>query len=119
MKVTVDGLLVASKLGQMNSEMGNFLMMGSESAQVSRIDLDETMRHFKRRAQEKDETLINRSGLGNSSTLFKHFQRLSGILLRSMPDSVPSLPPIIWTNPETRYPLPSPILTALKTNCMV
>lgn len=110
------GNIISGKLAQTNLDMGNLLVIGVAAEQVPPIDLDALMRQFRQRAQEKDETLLSRSRLSSASEFFKHYYRVSGLMLRALSDSTIAPSPVVWNNPEGRFPLPAPILTALQTN---
>jgi len=103
---------VCSKLGQLLPKRGNLLLIGVESSLLADYDLRATMLRIQQRAESNDSTVIHKHGFRDRSDFFQHYQRLSAILVRQIPlQASESL--LIWNNPQSKYPLPVKVYTAL------
>ena len=107
--------VIASKLAQMLPGMINLLVIGAEEATVRNVDIDAAITRLKQRAEAKDAYLLNRSGLDDLSKFFRRYDRLSGILLRSIQAHKAEQPAILWVNKAAKYPLPANLQTILKS----
>lgn len=103
---------VCSKLGQLLTQRINLLVVGVASPQLVPGDIQSIMLRIQQRAESNDASVVQRYGFRDRAEFFKHYQRLSSLILRATPlqsgDSV-----IIWENPQARYPLPAKVRTAL------
>jgi hypothetical protein len=106
--------IINSKLGQTVTGIPNLLLIGVEAALVDSLDVDAIMIQMKRRADAKDSLLFSRSGLRDAADYFRHYQRLSGVLLRSTQSQAGSNHSSLWLNKEARHPLPTNLQTILK-----
>ncbi len=106
--------IINSKLGQTVTGSPNLLLIGVEPDLVDSLDVGAVMTQLKRRADAKDSLLFSRSGLRDAADYFRHYQRLSGILLRSTQSQAGISPASLWTNKEARHPLPTNMQTILK-----
>lgn len=106
--------IINSKLGQTVTGSPNLLLIGVEPDLVDSLDVGAVMSQLKRRADAKDSLLFSRSGLRDAADYFRHYQRLSGILLRSMQSQAGISRSSLWINKEARHPLPTNLQTILK-----
>ena len=106
--------IINSKLGQTVTSSPNLLLIGVEPDLVDSLDVGAVMIQLKRRADAKDSLLFSRSGLQDAADYFRHYQRLSGILLRSTHSQAGASRSSLWMNKEARHPLPTNLQTILK-----
>lgn len=106
--------IINSKLGQTIASNPNLLLIGVEPDLVNSLDVGVVMTQLKRRADAKDSLLFSRSGLRDAADYFRHYQRLSGVLLRSAQSQAGASRSSLWLNKEARHPLPTNLQTILK-----
>jgi hypothetical protein len=106
--------IVCSKLGQMLPSMMNLLVIVADSPTVYEWDVGKAMLRLKQRAEQKDPRLYQRHGFRDTSDFFKHYQRLSTVLVRCAGKDEPDPSPILWLNNQAKHPLPAPIYTILQ-----
>ena len=106
--------VIANKFVQTLPGMINLLVIGAEEATLRNVDLAAAVTRLKQRAEAKDVDLLSRSGLGDLSEFFRHYERLSGILLRSTQDQKADRPSRLWVNKAAKHPLPANLQTMLK-----
>jgi hypothetical protein len=106
--------IVCSKLGQMLPSMMNLLVIMADHGEICELDIAKAMIRLKQRAEQKDQQLFRRYGFRDASDFFKHYQRLSGVLLRSTSDDETGKCPVLWINNQTKHPLPAPVCTILQ-----
>lgn len=103
---------ICSKLGQLLPQRGNVLIVGMDALNQSQADLQSLMLRIQQRAEGNDSAFWQRYGFQDRADFFRHYQRLSEILLRgSQLQAGESAIP--WINPQAKYPLPSKVRTAL------
>ncbi|HEU4327521.1 MAG TPA: hypothetical protein VFS21_30560 [Roseiflexaceae bacterium] len=98
---------VCGKLGQLLPQVANVLIVGVETGPLTPEDLALAIAALRRRAEQGDQRLLQRSAFRDTADFFKHFQRLSEVLVRGQT-------PAAWVNPQARHPLPSRVRTALR-----
>ena len=103
--------MLCSKLGQLLSKRSNLLLVGVEDPRLTQDDLRTTMLRIQQRAEGNDSSVINKHGYHDRADFFRHFQRLSAILVRGL--HLHGEPVVIWDNPQAKYPLPAKVRTAL------
>lgn len=111
---TIDERLVdtiCGKLGQLLAAQSNVLLIGMEAEVLSALDLEATMRHIRQRAERNDPTFFQRTHFRARADFFRHYPRLSEILVRATHDITGA--PRVWVNPQAKQPLPSKVRTAL------
>ena len=106
--------IVGSKLSQMFPSMMNLLVIMADHQRMCELDVGNVMNQLKQRAEQKERRLFQRHRFRDTSDFFKYYQRLSGVLLRSTGDHESGKCPILWTNNQTKHPLPGPICTILQ-----
>lgn len=106
--------IVSSKLHQTLPSMMNLLVIVADDSAIRDLELDKVMLGLKQRAEQKDPHLFKRHDFRDSSDFFKHYQRLSGVLLRSAAGQEPGKCPLLWLNNQAKHPLPGPISTVLR-----
>ncbi len=104
--------LVCSKLTQLPPQRGNILLVGVEAPRPTPDTLRAAMLHLQQRAERNDPTVLQRHGFRDRADFFRHYQRLSELLVRG-PELQADEPVIGWVNPQAKYPLPSKVRTAL------
>jgi len=104
--------MLCSKLGQLLPQRSNLLLVGVEAPPLADYDLGATMLRIQQRAEGNDSTIIHKHGFHDRADFFSHYQRLSGLLIRGIPLQAGETV-LIWDNPQTKYPLPSKVHTAL------
>lgn len=103
---------VCSKLGQMQPQQSNVMVVGAELSGFTPEALRTVMLGLQQRAERNDVTLVQRYGFRDRADFFRQYQRLSEMLVRGA-DLLADKPVIGWTNPQAKYPLPGKARTAL------
>jgi hypothetical protein len=98
---------VCDKLGQLQPQCSNVLVIGLAAVPLSQETLHAAMRHLQQRAERNDPAVVQRHGFRDRADFFNHFQRLSDVLVRMDKSAVG------WRNPQAKHPLPSKVRTAL------
>ena len=103
---------VCSKLGQLLPQRSNVLLVGVEALHLTSADLRSAMLRLQQRAERNDAMFWQRYRFRDRADFFRHYQRLSEILVRG--PHVPAEEPIVaWVNPQAKQPLPGKVRTAL------
>ena len=103
---------ICSKLGQFLPQRGNVLVVRIESSHMTQNDLQSTMLRIQQRAERNDSAFWQRYGFQDRADFFRHYGRLSEILVRNSElTSVESV--ITWVNSRAKHPLPSKVRTSL------
>lgn len=105
---------IAEKLRQLQVGMVNILWVVMDETSGP-IDLASAMVQLRDRAERQDPSLIGRYGLADTSDFFKFYFRLSGITLRVTREREASRLDALWSNPQAKHPLPSPLKTLLQS----
>lgn len=103
---------ICSKLGQLQPQRSNVLIVGVEALRLTQHDLRDAMLRLQQRAERNDETLLQRHRFRDRADFFRHYQRLSEILVRRSRLQSDE-PTVVWVNPQAKHPLPSKVRTAL------
>jgi hypothetical protein len=103
---------VSSKLGQLLSQSSNVLIIGIDTLSLTQSDLQATMLRIQQRAEGNDSTFWQRYGFRERADFFRHYYRLSEVLVRGsqwgIDDSL-----VAWINPQAKHPLPGKVRTAV------
>jgi hypothetical protein len=75
-------------------------------------DLRATMVRLQQRAEQADDIFLRRYRLRDRADFFRHYQRLSEVLVRG-PQVSTMEPTAVWVNPQAKHALPSKVRTAL------
>jgi hypothetical protein len=102
--------LVCGKLGQMQPGVSNLLFVSTTSQTP---DLEGTMAHLRERAERRDTALFSRAEFDDATDFFKHYLRLSGLLVRSASNMTPSTVSL-WINKQAKHPLAPKICSLLQ-----
>ena len=105
--------IVCGKLGQLLPSMINVLVVVAEGDAMAHLDVPRAMTRLKDRAERRETSLFTRHGFRGTPDFFKHYQRLSGLLVRSAWDPESGSCPILWTNSQAKHPIPAKILALL------
>ena len=103
---------ISSKLNQLLPQRSNILLVGIEAMGLTPSDIRTTMLSVQQRAEGNDTTFLRRYGFRDRADFFRHYQRLSEILVRG-PHSETTKSIVTWVNPQAKHPLPSKVRTAL------
>lgn len=104
--------MVCSKLAQLPPQHGNILLVGVETASLTPDTVRAAMLQLQQRAERADAGFVERYGFRDRADFFRHYQRLSELLVRGLQLQA-SEPVIGWVNPQAKYPLPSKVRTVL------
>jgi hypothetical protein len=103
---------ICAKLGQLLPQRANILILGVDALHLTQSDLQSVMLRLQQRAERNDSALWTRYGFRDRSDFFRHYQRLSEVLVRGSQIEA-SESTITWINRQAKYPLPSKVRTAL------
>ena len=103
---------ICSKLGQLLPQRSNVLIVGAGALHLASNDLQSMMLRIQQRAERDDPALWQRYGFRDRADFFRHYQRLSEVLVRSLQLRADE-PPVVWVNSQTKHPLPGRVRTAL------
>ena len=102
---------ICSKFGQLLPQRANVLIVGVDALRLTQSDLQSIMLRIQQRAERNDSALWTRYGFQDRAEFFRHYQRLSEVLLRGTQlqgdESV-----LVWVNPQAKHPLPGKARTA-------
>jgi len=104
---------LCSKLGQLLPQLGNLLLVGVEALSLTQADVQAAMLRLQQRAERDDPAVVQRYGFRDRADFFRHYQRLSGLLVRGSTLLQSGDPVILWINPQAKIPLPAKVRTAL------
>lgn len=100
---------VCSKLSQFLPQHSNVLLIGSPIP-VIQADLHTALSGLQGRAERGDAALLERFQWRDRGDFFRHYRRLSEVLVCELPRRGPST---VWVNPQSKRPLRSKVRTAL------
>lgn len=103
---------ICSKLGQLLPQRTNVLIIGVDDPRLGQNDLQALMLRLQQRAEARDSILWQRYGFRERADFFRHYQRLSEVLVRKSQWQAEE-PLNIWVNPQAKYTLPGKVRTAL------
>ena len=104
--------VLCGKLRQLLSHTGNVLLVGVEGAPPAGGQLHASMLRIQQRAERSDPSVVERQGFRGPPDFFRHYRRLSAVLVRGIPNEA-GQPPLLWDNPQTAHPLPPRVRLAL------
>lgn len=102
---------IADKLGQLLPQRSNALLVGVESAAPDQDDLRRALLGIQQRAERNDVTFLQRHGFRDRADFFRHYQRLSEIVVRKPQIGTANFVET-WINPQAKHPLPGKVRTA-------
>lgn len=100
-------VVLCDKMGQMPPSIVNLLWLTAER-EIAEADLNDAMIALRQLAERKAEDFFTRRGFKNAADFLKHYQQLSGIVLRQ------SGALLVWLNPLARHKTPRDIVTAIR-----
>ena len=103
---------ICSKLGQLLHQQSNVIIAGMDTLNLTPSDLQPAMLRVQQRAEGSDPTFWQRYGFRDRADFFRHYQRLSEILVRGSRLQADQ-PVVVWVNPQAKYPLPGKVRTVL------
>ena len=104
--------MLCDKLGQLLPQRSNLLLVGVEAPHLNHSDLNAAMLRVQQRAEGNDSSMVQRYGFRDRADFFRHYGRLSALLVRWIPLQAGE-PVVIWVNPQAKYPLPAKVRTVL------
>lgn len=104
--------MLCDKLGQLMPQHSNVLLVGIEATLMTLSDLNTIMIRIQQRAEGNDSSIVQRYGFRDRADFFRHYGRLSALVVRGLPLRAGE-PAVIWINPQAKYPLPVKVRTAL------
>jgi len=96
----------------LGNRQGNVLIVGVDSLHMTQSDLQAAMLRIQQRAERSEPAIWQRYRLRDRSDFFRHYQRLSEVLVRESQGQTDGSA-VAWVNPQAREPLPSRVRTAL------
>jgi hypothetical protein len=103
---------VCTKLGQLLPQRNNVLIVGVDALFLKQDDLQALMLRVQQRAEQNNAGLAQRYGFRDRADFFRHYQRLSEVLVRGS-ELRTVMPLIVWVNPQAKHPLPGKVRTVL------
>jgi len=103
---------ICSKLGQLLPRRSNILVIGMDAMSLTQGDLQNLMLRIQQRAERDDPASWLRYGFQERADFFRHYQRLSEVLVRSSQLKAGE-PVVVWVNPQSKHPLPGKVRTVL------
>lgn len=103
---------ICSKLRQLFSQRSNILIVGADALLLTPTDLQTVMLRIQQRAERNDPAFWQRYGFQDRADFFRHYQRLSEVLVRNSQGQA-NEPVIGWSSPQAKHPLPSKVRTVL------
>lgn len=97
---------ICGKLGQMPPSAINVLLVGLDPGGPTEPNGHAIMRALILRAEAKRDTFFAERGFRDARDFLRALQRLSVLLLCPAWDASPPPSPILWLNPQARFPLP-------------
>ena len=104
--------MLCDKLRQLLPQRSNILLVGLEASNLTHHDLNSAMLRIQQSAENNDSTVIQRNGLRDRADFFRHYGRLSALIVRNIPLQAGESA-VIWDNPQAKHPLPAKVRTAL------
>lgn len=104
---------ICSKLGQLLPGQSNVLIVGVGSLHLTQSDLQGVMLRIQQRAERSDSAFWQRYRLRDRADFFRHYQRLSEVLVRGLQLQADA-PVVGWINPQAKNPLPGRVRTAFQ-----
>ena len=104
--------MLCGKLGQLLPQRSNLLLVGGEIPNLTQDNIHALMLRVQQRAESNDSTMIHRYGFRDRADFFRHYQRLSGLLVRGSHLQAGE-PVVLWVNPQAKHPLPTKVRTVL------
>jgi hypothetical protein len=103
---------IYGKLGQLLPKQSNILIVGVDSLHLTQSDLQTAMLRMQQRAERSDPAFWQRYRLRDRADFFRHYQRLSEVLVRGL-DRQTDKTVVAWVNPQAKDALPGKVRTAL------
>lgn len=103
---------VCGKMGQLQPQRPNLLLVGTATQLPAASDLEAAMARIRRLAEACDPTVVQRHGFRGRGDFFRHFGRLSAVVVRTLP-LVEGAAPVLWLNPLAKQALPRKVRAAI------
>ncbi|MCB0151436.1 MAG: hypothetical protein KDE01_27760, partial [Caldilineaceae bacterium] len=88
------------------------LLVGIEATELNLDDIQRALLGIQQRAEQNDQVFLRRHRFRDRADFFRHYQRLSEILVRQ-PQLDAGNSVVTWINPQAKHPLPSKVRNAL------
>jgi len=106
-------VLICGKLGQLVPNLPNVVAVGIPTDLYPALDVAAAMRALLARAERRELTPREGHYFPKSGDFFRHYRRLSGLLVRPWPPSVPPQGATLWENKRATRPLPARLRASL------
>ena len=103
---------ICSKMGQLLPQRSNVLVVGMDAMSLTQSNLQSLMLRIQQRAEGNDPAFWQRYGFQDRADFFRHYQRLSEVLVRGSQLQTDE-PVVVWVNPQAKHPLPGKVRTTL------
>jgi len=103
---------IPSKLGQLLPRRSNTLLVAVEAMDLTPSTIRAAMLSIQQRVERNDSNFLQRHGFRDRADFFRHYQRLSEILVRG-PHFEVTKSIVTWINPQAEHPLPNKVRAAL------
>ena len=103
--------VLCGKLRQLRANMANLLFIATASIALSQPDLAAHLAWIREKAERNDPLFYARHRFLSASDFFKHYERLSGLILYN---SATDQQYALWVNPQARVKLPEQVKAALQ-----
>lgn len=99
--------MICRKLSQLLPQRSNVLIVGVDNQAITQNALQATLLGLQQRVESNDTALLHRHRFRDRADFFRHYQRLSEVLMRGS-ESLE-----VWVNRQAKHPIPSPVRTVL------
>jgi len=103
---------ISSKLGQLRPQRSNVLLISIGATHLTQTDLRAAMLRIQQRVEHNDSAFLQRYQFHDRANFFRHYQRLSEILVRGQQLKATE-PTVGWVNPQAKHPLPNKVRRVL------
>lgn len=105
---------LCAKIGQLQPSVSNLLTLLTAPGLCTASDLTTALQVLQDHANQKDEGFFIRRGFVDRRDFHKQWQRLSGVLVRSLGDDHQTFFVTFWLNPQAKHALPKAVTTILQ-----
>lgn len=98
---------LCGKLSQLVPGLPNVVVVGVPAESLPALDVAAAMRALVARAERRELTPRERHYIRKPGDFFKHYQRLSGLVVRPWPPPVPAQRATFWENKQATKTLPA------------
>jgi hypothetical protein len=103
--------VLCGKLRQLLPNMSNLILIAAPQQSFAQLDLAAHLAWIKDKAEVNDPLFYARQRFINTADFFKHYERLSGLILFNLATDQKNT---LWLNPQARVKLTEQVKTALQ-----